>query len=261
MILPVLVTCGPPNNRNQVRYSIEPDARGLTCQMSNIELTYKNLMRIYSNINQIAKKNVQQVIIQNSNLTFVPFEVFSIFPNIRVFKASESNSNLVDLNSKDLAGATKLEELHLDNNKIVMLLADTFVEALMLRHIGLSNNRITYIEDRAFSSMTALKTLHLQNNLLETISSKAFYGADNLEVLTLQDNNVKMIQSGAFLGKSQLYQLNLQHNDCISNEFKRKPGFYDKDRRQGAYRVDNFWEIYKGCDGQERPGCGYFYVF
>lgn len=229
--------------------------------MNNIDLTYKNLMRIYSNINLISKKSVQQVIIQNSNLTFVPFEVFSIFPNVKTFNASENNSNLMDLKSKDLRGATKLEELYLDNNKIVMLVADNFFEAQNLRHLGLSNNRVTYIEDHAFNQMTSLKTLHLHNNLLETITSKAFSGADNLEVLTLQDNNVKMIQSGAFLGKSQLYQLNLQHNECISNEFKRKPGYYDREKRQGAYRVDNFWEIYKGCDGQERPGCGYFYVF
>lgn len=128
------------------------------------------------------------------NITFVPSELFVIFPRL---KKLELRAKIDTLNATDFTNATHLQHLTL-NNQISVVPTRIFSLARNLTSITLSKNRITRIEDHAFDGLDKLEQLVLGKNLLTSLNRLAFAGLPKLNFLNLRDNDIESIEDGTF---------------------------------------------------------------
>ncbi|XP_019619630.1 PREDICTED: leucine-rich repeat-containing protein 15-like [Branchiostoma belcheri] len=100
------------------------------------------------------------------------------------------------------------EQLGLAQNKLTNLKPDMFIGLnLMLLH--LQQNDINDIQAETFNSMSRLKTLFLFRNKLTNLRVNMFAGLQNLLYLLLQNNEINDIQTGTFNPTSKLKILEL----------------------------------------------------
>lgn len=71
----------------------------------------------------------------NKNIEFLPVRIFQSFPNLRAYYAGNLDISVVS--HKNLQQLTKLEILHLNNNRIRKIRSDAFVGLLKLRIVNL----------------------------------------------------------------------------------------------------------------------------
>lgn len=141
------------------------------------------------------------------NITFVPSELFVIFPKL---KKLELNAKIDTLDANDFVNASHLQHLLL-NNQLSVVTTRIFSLARNLTSIELSKNRITRIEDYAFDGLTQLQQLYLNKNQLRSLSRLAFAGLPNLNFLNLRDNDIETIEDGT-LALPNLGEITLAKN-------------------------------------------------
>jgi hypothetical protein len=142
------------------------------------------------------------------------------------------NSEKITLNGENLSryllekkiieqtnGLNYLRELHLDNNQIASLEANTFYGLNNLWHLYLANNQIASIDANTFNGLKNLIWLHLENNQISSIDANAFNGLNNLWHLYLGFNQIASLDANTFNGLSSLNELGLDGNpfDKIEN--------------------------------------------
>ena len=144
-----------------------------------------------------------------------------------------SNNHLVSIPSESFALQEKLQELHLNKNKLssvnnktfqglrsltVLNLRENFLEELpngifsilpKLEELNLGQNRISKIEDRAFSGLTSLRVLYLDDNLLRVVPTSSFSLISSLAELHVGLNGFTNINDNGFEGLSKLSVLDL----------------------------------------------------
>lgn len=128
------------------------------------------------------------------NITFVPTELFVIFPNL---KKLELRAKIETVNANDFRNAQNLEQLTL-NNQLQRIPARIFSLAKKLNNLVLSRNRIDTIEDFAFDGLDNLEQLGLAKNQLTSLKRYTFAGLTKLVNLNLRDNDISTIEDGAF---------------------------------------------------------------
>lgn len=173
---------------------------------------------INTNANARSNAEVVDVKIWNSNIKFLPNQIFEVFVNLKSVLCN--GNNLQSLRKEHLKGARKLEWLILENNKLTILRANAFEEAPTLYTISMEFNRISVIEDLAFSGLSKLRELSLKNNRLKSITGLTFFGLEKLTYLHLDNNQIDVIDDNSFGGYREIIQIDLEHNICISKNFK-----------------------------------------
>lgn len=71
----------------------------------------------------------------NKRIVFLPVRIYESFPNLRAYFAG--NLNISKVSHKNLQRLSKLEILHLNNNRIEKIRSDTFEGLLKLRIVNL----------------------------------------------------------------------------------------------------------------------------
>lgn len=145
---------------------------------------------------------------KQSNITFIPTEIFEIFPQLRKL---ELKANIQKLNKEDFLRANHLEHLTV-NNDLEILTERVFLFAQNLTSLILSKNRIAQIEDYAFLGLNQLEQLGLGKNHLTSLKRHTFAGLTKLNFLNLRDNSIESIDDGAF-DLPSLTELTLSKNN------------------------------------------------
>lgn len=126
------------------------------------------------------KSSVNQLKIQNQNLTKVPSEIESFFSNLKSLIIT--NTSITAVRNENLRNFTNLVYLDLSSNQIHEISSDVFSNNQKLKFIYLKSNFLNSISIRTFDGLTSLKTIDLRNN-----SDVNYYAATESEVLFLKE--------------------------------------------------------------------------
>ena len=146
-------------------------------------------------------ENVQKtigIIFEDSNLKFIPQQIFVAFPALQV--------------------------LYIDGQQLVEFKQNYFIGATSLRTLWAPNNEITQIGPNTFSYMGNLYTLDLSNNPIDYIHSLAFNGIPRMEILNLSGTKLMKISFSNFWYMFQLKNIDFSNangnTNCLNQNFK-----------------------------------------
>ena len=131
-------------------------------------------------------------------LSYIPNEVFTIFPNINIFQGS----------------GTKLERLH----------SDFFINATNVVTLYLYSNKISKVEARTFIHMPKMNQIQLYSNTIKEIDYDAFQGLPIMTILYLHANQIRSLSSDVFVPLTKITNLYLSSNACINKDFTNLNG-------------------------------------
>lgn len=123
-----------------------------------------------------------------------------------------SINHLLNIPARTFAHQKKLEELHLNHNKIGSVTNKTFLGLSSLTVLNLRGNFLDSIGRGVFSTLSKLEELNLGQNSISRIEVGAFDGLTNLRVLILDDNQLPSVPSVPLASVPNLAELFLGMN-------------------------------------------------
>lgn len=131
-------------------------------------------------------------------------------------------NDLGDLASHMFIGKKKLEQLYLNNSKVMSLHNRTFNGVPSLKVLHIENNHLEELRGYEFDQLTNLNELFLEHNAISFVGNSTFNALKNLEVLTLGNNKITdfspWTQLAAASESGSLTQVSLEGNrwrcDC-----------------------------------------------
>ncbi|XP_038625809.1 leucine-rich repeat-containing protein 19 [Tachyglossus aculeatus] len=108
--------------------------------------------------------------------------------------------------------------LCLSNHHITLNAADVKIlqTYIFLNELYLNDNKIVILRNNSFSTLSHLEILNLANNSIYLIEWAAFTGLNNLKQLYLCQNKISQVEPGTFASLTSLVTLNLEEN-ILSN--------------------------------------------
>ena len=153
---------------------------------------------------------LQQLLLQNNNLTTLPEGVFTDLSSLEFLLLSYNR--LTTLPANVFSGLTALQQLLLSPNNLTELPAGLFDGLDALERLYLNHNQLRALPAGIFSGLGSLEILLLNNNLLTTLPADVFNGLVALRELTLSDNGLTALSAELFAGLGALEILRLQSN-------------------------------------------------
>lgn len=105
---------------------------------------------------------VEALDVQNQDLRWIPKDIGSFFPNIRVIQWI--NSNLWEISSADLWQFPNLMVLDLQKNKIVSLESSLFAFTPKILTMSFDSNLLYHVGEDLLTSLKFLKSVYIRNN-------------------------------------------------------------------------------------------------
>lgn len=153
--------------------------------------------------------SIQRLIIKNNKIK-------SIYSSLQFYAQlvylDLSINHLLTIPSKTFNHQKKLEELHLNHNKISAIGNETFDGLTSLTVLNLRGNFLDTIGRSVFRTMPKMEELNLGQNRISRIDIGAFDGLPNLRVLILDDNQLSTVPSIAMAPLTNLAELFLGIN-------------------------------------------------
>ena len=174
---------------------------------------------------------VQKLLLKNNRIRSVE-SGFAFYHELNFIDLS--HNHLLKISQGSFSTQTKLNELHLNNNKITSLSNLTFGGSG-----SASGNR----------GLPSLIHLNLRVNLLENIESGIFIFTRNLKELDLGENSLREINSSAFQGLEKLKILRLDRNELrrVPSVFSnRTANFGQYSEHSGTARLTQLVELFMG---------------
>uniref|UniRef100_A0A1B0AIA0 LRRCT domain-containing protein n=1 Tax=Glossina pallidipes TaxID=7398 RepID=A0A1B0AIA0_GLOPL len=158
--------------------------------------------------------SIQRLIIKNNKIKTIdsPIQFYAELTFLDL-----SYNDLVTIHQRTFAYQRKLQELHLNHNKIGQITSKTFIGLSALSVLNLRGNLLAELEDTTFSPLGKLEELNLGQNRISRISAKALEGLINLKVLYLDDNTLTSVPaSECFRSIPNLAELYLGTNSFMT---------------------------------------------
>lgn len=134
--------------------------------------------------------SIQRLVIKNNKIKTIDS---SIQFYAELIYLDLSINHLYNIPARTFAYQKKLEELHLNHNKIGALSNKTFIGLNSLTVLNLRGNFLDEVPRGVFSATPKLEELNLGQNRISRIESGAFDGLVNLRVLMLDDNQLSVV--------------------------------------------------------------------
>lgn len=123
-----------------------------------------------------------------------------------------SYNHLFNIPPRTFQYQKKLQELHLNHNKVGAIYNETFIGLSSLSYLNLGDNFLDELGAYVFATLPKLEELNLGKNRISRIDGRAFNGLSNLRVLYLNDNSLSTVPSDAFAPFDVLAELYLGIN-------------------------------------------------
>ncbi|XP_078375759.1 uncharacterized protein LOC144659197 [Oculina patagonica] len=136
------------------------------------------------------------------NVSSIPDDIFSNFPNIRSLDLR--SNNFPNLEENIFANLTKLQTLHLSSNKIHYLPKGLFSSLRELKYLQFRENSIQDLPENIFSNLINLKKLELNSNKIPHLPKGLFCCQNKLEYLNLASNNIENLPASVFSNLTNL---------------------------------------------------------
>ncbi len=168
-------------------------------------------------INRTNYVNIEQEVvdIRLSNMSFIPNQIFQIFPNLIILKSLSSKKqrySLKSLKQEHIKGGDKLEILSIQFANFSRINESVLSELPSLRLLDLSSNLIQEIDDKAFAGNPKLTMINLSGNLIEQIPEKLFEGFGELQEIYLCQNRLQQLDDSIFSRNLNLKTVILKNN-------------------------------------------------
>ncbi|KAG5679103.1 hypothetical protein PVAND_008696 [Polypedilum vanderplanki] len=192
----------------ECKYYLEVDF-GYECIVDNQEVFTGNRVIIENAIGQHedgrTNDDVERFYITNAtNLKYFPKNINNIFKK-GLTKIAIQNSNLIEITSEDLKVYPKLKFLLLNGNQLKVIREDTFKFNPALEWIVMFSNKIKHIDPKSFSALKNLEILDMRANYCN------FESADYKDAVL---EMVKKIEKGAC--QSNKYKTTTTMNPLIT---------------------------------------------
>lgn len=192
--------------------------------------------------------SIQRLVIKNNKIKTIDSSI-QFYAELTFLDLSYNH--LVNIPQRTFAYQKKLQELHLNHNKIGSINNTTLLGLSSLTVLNLRGNFLDELERGVFSPLTKLEELNLGQNRISKIDSSAFDGLINLRVLYLDDNTLTTVPTPTFKAMPSLAELFLGINSfqTISREaFADLRGLSRLDLRgAGLFNISH--ESLKGLEG------------
>lgn len=217
------------------------------CDLSQIEVLNETAQVTFTgdHIDGRTNGNVSIVHIRASNTPFMVQSVFTSFANLT--ELEYDNSNLQSIN---LPGGVRLDNLVLTNNNISRIQANAFVNQPRLRYVRLSNNNIQEVDETAFVGLSEVIALWLLNNQIRVIQPRTFQPLASVTYLDLEGNDLTSV-GDLFTSNDNLVSLFLEYNRIneISPNFVRRSTPLLRNINLRGNRCANDWFTLQPNDG------------
>lgn len=128
-----------------------------------------------------------------------------------------SSNHLMTIPQRTFAYQRKLQELHLNQNKIGQISNKTFIGLSSVTVLNLRGNLISELHQGTFSPLAKIEELNLGENRIGFIDPKAFEGLSQLRILYLDDNALTSVPDPViFQAMPNLAELFLGMNTLLS---------------------------------------------
>ncbi|KAF5291646.1 hypothetical protein FQR65_LT11420 [Abscondita terminalis] len=163
--------------------------------------------------------------LQNLEISFslnreeIPDDIFKPLTNLQFLSAD--NNKFYFLSENSLDHLSNLRFINLEFNEIQSIPKNLFKFSVhkYLTDIRLNNNKISVIVSDTFSNLPELEVILLSSNIIHTVQRCSFSYLSNLEHLILSDNVITKINEHAFANLPLLEKLDLQLNRLTDFHF------------------------------------------
>lgn len=184
-----------------------------TCNVKDLRIINENSKIeniIGTHINLQSDSNVTRLKIENSNMFYLPINIFKKFQNLVAIQFK--NTNLEHLFKGNFIGASKLKELIINGNKIKSLDDNIFEGTQGLESINLNSNKIEKLSPNTFERLENLKHLLMMNNLIEELHVQLFKDLVKLEHLDVSSNQLKSLDGKLLIFNTKLAKIYFNKN-------------------------------------------------
>ncbi|XP_073955146.1 toll-like receptor 7 [Choristoneura fumiferana] len=180
--------------------------------LRSLDLSDNDLKSLSDESQITGLKNLQELRLQNNNITDISSETFNGLISLRILNVSYNNLQIVPEGT--FSNTKELREMYLNNNQLFELATGVFHRLEQLLVLDLSNNQLSssHIDGRTFIGLIRLVILNLSNNALTRIDGKTFKDLFFLQILDLRNNSIGYIEDNTFLPLYNLHTLNLAEN-------------------------------------------------
>ncbi|XP_062132258.1 leucine-rich repeat neuronal protein 3 [Drosophila sulfurigaster albostrigata] len=176
--------------------------------------------------------SIQRLVIKNNKIKTIDSSI-QFYAELTFLDLSQNH--LMTIPQRTFAYQKKLQEVHLNHNKIGQISNKTFIglsavtvlnlrgnliselhqgtfsPLLKIEELNLGENRIGYLDPKAFDGLKQLRILYLDDNALTSVPDPVIFQAmPSLAELFLGMNSLMTIQSGAFQDLKGLTRLELK---------------------------------------------------
>ncbi|CAD0195894.1 unnamed protein product [Chrysodeixis includens] len=152
---------------------------------------------------------IQRLIIRNNKIKTIDSSM-QFYTELQHLDLSQNH--LVNIPTKSFAYQRKLQELHLDHNKISSVTNTTFQGLNSLTVLNLKRNYLEELTNGVFTTLPRLEELNLGQNGISRIDPRAFAGLSALRILYLDDNQLSSIPTTSFSLLGSLAELHVGLN-------------------------------------------------
>lgn len=153
--------------------------------------------------------SIQRLVIKNNKIKTIDSSI-QFYAELTFLDLSYNHLFIIP--PRTFAYQKKLQELHLNDNKIGQINNRTFIGLQSLTVLNLRGNLLDELEQGIFSSLNKLEELNLGQNRISKIDSNAFNGLFNLRVLYLDDNTLTIVPTQTFQSMPLIAELYLGIN-------------------------------------------------
>lgn len=158
--------------------------------------------------------SIQRLIIKNNKIKTIDSSI-QFYAELTFLDLSYND--LVTIPQKTFAFQRKLQELHLNHNKIGQINNKTLMGLSAVTVLNLRGNLLAELEDLTFAPLQKVEELNLGQNRISRIGEHAFDGLKNLRVLYLDDNTLTTVPAPEnFRAMPNLAELYLGTNSFMS---------------------------------------------
>ena len=190
----------------------------------------------------MSDSSVTRILISSARIPFVINQLFTTFPNVRVYDNNNGGLNRVQtesfVNSKNMLilsirktpslrqidqeafrNAPNLVSLTLDSNGIETIHPRAFVGIERLVSLILSENQIHQLDSNVFSPLRQLQFVDIGSNRLETLSGSLFSNNPAVSTMIISNNQINAIERTFLENLLNLSTLIALENRCINGQW------------------------------------------
>lgn len=194
----LVVNCGE-GNLDVLPIALNPSIQRLQIKNNKIK-TIDSSMQFYADLNFLD--------LSFNHLFTIPPRTFSYQKKLQELHLNHNKVGTIT--NKTFMGLSSLTVLNLRGNFLDELTKGVFSTLTNLEDLNIGQNRIKHIDDDAFEGLAKLRVLYLDDNSMVSVPSPSFVHIPNLAEIYLGVNSFASIKSGSFESLKELSRLDLR---------------------------------------------------